>query len=520
LTLPPLIEATEFAKTFGSKRVLEGVDLVVRRGEIHALVGQNGSGKSTFIKILSGYHAPDSGAQLAVRGRHIRLPLDPGKPAELLFRFVHQDLGLFEEGSVLENLLVGRYHTRGGWRIAWADERRRGRAILEKFGLEVNPMAPLATLGEVERAILAIARAVWDIDADRDPLLVLDEPTARLPKGSVETFFSTVRSVASQGAGVLFVSHRLDEVLALADRVTVLRDGKVVASRTTDRLSVASLVGVLLGTSEAGTPAARTRSQSGDVVLSVRGLSGATVHDFNIDIRRGEIVGVTGLVGMGHDALPHLLFGSIPATSGHMQLAGQSMRVATIKPHRAMQAGLALIPGNRQRDGAAGTASVAENMTLATIRNYFRGGLLRKRDEIKAISEMIEAYDVRPAQPEMPMNSLSGGNQQKSLIAKWVATNPRVLLLDEPTHGVDVGAKGQIMQHLRSAAADGMAILLSSVEVDDLAALCDRVLVLRHGRVVSELRGDELEGVRIAEHAVAGPTSSGGQEAQVIGSGP
>jgi ribose transport system ATP-binding protein len=499
---PPVVEARGFAKTFGGRKVLNDVDLTIRPCEIRGLVGQNGSGKSTFIKILSGYHGPDPGAELRVRGEPVGLPLAPDEPARLGLSFVHQDLGLFEAGSVLENLMVGRYQTRRGWRIPWRQETARAHHLLERFGLDLDPDTPLAALSEVERAIVAIARAMSGPE-EGGGLLVLDEPTARLPRHTVDSFFNAVRSLAARGMGVLFVSHRLDEVLAITHRVTVLRDGVAVADHATAGLTQKDLATDILGFSlEQLYPEPHHSTQ--DVVLAVEGLGGGIVEDFSAVLHRGEILGLTGLVGMGHDQVLHLLFGSIPARSGTLRLAGRTLDAPGLTPRKAMGCGLALLPANRLREGGVAEASAAENITLAILDSFTVGGLLRHRREEQAVRRLMTDFDVQPVAPDLPLGTFSGGNQQKGLVAKWFARVPAVMLLDEPTHGVDVGAKRQIFRQLRDAAEGGMGVIMASVEAEDLAQICDRVIVLRHGRAVALLRGSELSAARIAEQALLG----------------
>lgn len=506
---PPIVEAKDFSKAFGGKTVLRGVDLAIQPGEIRGLVGQNGSGKSTFIKILSGYYAPEPGASLRVRGEFVELPLAPGRPAELGLHFVHQDLGLFEAGSVLENLMVGRYRPGRLWRISWRTEAARARKLLEPFGLDLDPFTPLIELTEVERTIIAIARAMSGLEGESG-LLVLDEPTSRLPTETVGTFFDAVREVAALGMGVLFVSHRLDEVLSLTQRVTVLRDGVAVADRETPGLRERDLVADILGFSlEELYP--EPHHSTAEVVVAVKGLVGGPVRGFSVEAHRGEVVGLTGLLGMGHDAVLHLLFGSLPASGGTAEVNGRRLALDTITPRQAMAAGLALLPSNRLRDGAVAAATAAENMTLATLGSFYISGFLRHRREERAVRDLMGRFEVRPVAPDLPLATFSGGNQQKALVAKWFSRQPSVMLLDEPTHGVDVGAKKQIFQHLRNAAEEGMAILVSSVEAEDLAQICDRVLVFRHGWVVAELSGVELTAVRIAEQALVGGRQEGGE---------
>lgn len=501
-SLPPILEAKGFAKTFGGRTVLSDVAITIRPEEIRGLVGQNGSGKSTFIKILSGYHHPDEGAALKVRGLPVQLPIPPDQLARLGISFVHQDLGLFEAGTVLENLLVGRYQTRPGWRIVWRDENRRTRRMLKPFGLDLHPGTPLKHLSEVERAILAIARAMSGLDVEGG-LLVLDEPTSRLPRDAVETFFDAVRDVAARGMGVLFVSHRTEEILALTTRITVLRDGKVVADRPTASFDEQTLVKAILGFSLKHLyPEAHRTTQ--DVAMTVTNLTGPTVEGFSATVHHGEIVGLTGLLGMGHDLVPHLLFGSVPATAGAIEIGNAVYRAGEMTPHGAMKAGLALLPSNRLREGGVAGASAGENITLPILRRFRVKGILRRRRETRSATDMMARFRVDPVDARLPLGTFSGGNQQKNLLAKWFSTQPRLFLLDEPTHGVDVGSKREIFRHLRDSAESGMGIVVASVEAEDLAQVCDRVLVFRHGRVVSELTGSRLTAGRIRQHTLTG----------------
>lgn len=501
-SLPPILEARGFGKTFGGRTVLRDAEMTIHPGEIRGLVGQNGSGKSTFIKILSGYHGPDDGATLAVRGRRVEFPISPDEPARLGISFVHQDLGLFEAGTVLENLLVGRYQTRPAWRISWRHETRRTRQLLEPFGLDVDPATPLTKLTEVERAIIAIARAMSGLDSNGG-LLVLDEATSRFPRDTAYAFFDAVRDVAARGMGVLFVSHRSEEVLALTDTITVFRDGVVVADCPTTDFDEQNLVKAILGFSlQHFYPEPHHTTQ--DLVLTVTDLTGPMVDGFSASVHHGEILGLTGLLGMGHDLVPHLIFGSIAATGGAIEIGGAVYSAAGMTPRRAMDVGLALLPSNRLREGGVAGASVAENVTLAILDRFHVRGLLRRRREEQTAERMMADFKVEPVAAGLPLGTFSGGNQQKSLVAKWFATQPRLLLLDEPTHGVDVGSKKQIFKHLRDSAESGTGIVIASVEAEDLAQVCDRVLVFRDGRVVSELTGSRLTAARIRQQALIG----------------
>jgi ribose transport system ATP-binding protein len=498
-----VLSARSVSKTFSGKTVLRDLDLDVRPGEVHGLLGQNGSGKSTFIKILAGFHAPDDGASLEIAGRPVALPLDPSEPHLLGLSFVHQDLGLVPEMTVLENLRIRSFETGFGWRIRWRRERRRVREALDRFGLQhVSPRVEIASLRDVERALVAIVRALEQLKGHTGGLLVLDEPTAYLPRDGVDRLFHAVRTVAAAGHGVLFVTHRLEEVRALTDRVTILRDGAHVETADTASLTERDLIERILGRS-LGELYPSAHHMRGDIALSVDGVAGSVVRSFSLQLRRGEIVGLTGLLGMGQEQVPHLLFGSQPATAGRVELGGRALDLARMSPRRAIAEGIALLPANRLREGAAQAATVTENVTLATLSAYFRRGLLNHRRERRDVAAKMREFQVVPPEPMRVFAKLSGGNQQKALLAKWFATRPRIFLLHEPTQGVDIGAKQQIFAQIRDVAEAGGAVIIASVEYEDLAHLCDRVLVFRDGEVVAELDGADLVEHRIVEQCFA-----------------
>jgi len=497
------LSARNVSKTFSGRTVLRALDLDLLPGEVHGLLGQNGSGKSTFIKILSGYHTPDDGAALTVAGKQLALPLDPREPHLLGLSFVHQDLGLVPEMTVLENLRVGSYETGLGWRIHWRRERQRVREALGRFGLEdISPDAEIGGLRDVERAMVAIVRALERLKGLTQGVLVLDEPTAYLPRDGVERLFDAVRNVAAAGIGVLFVTHRLEEVRGFTDRVTVLRDGVRVETAETASLSERELIERILGRS-LGELYPNPHEMRGERALSARDVSGKLVRSFSIDLHRGEIVGLTGLLGMGQEQVPHLLFGSERARAGTISLRGREYDLRRMSPRRAITAGVALLPANRLREGAAQSATVTENFTLPTLSTYFSRGVLRHKRERRAVATGLHEFQVVPPEPDRVFAKFSGGNQQKALLAKWFATRPEVFLLHEPTQGVDIGAKKQIFGQIRDLAEAGGAVILASVEYEDLAHLCDRVLVFRDGDVVAELRRPDLTEERIVEQCFA-----------------
>jgi ribose transport system ATP-binding protein len=498
----PIISVRNISKTFTGKQVLRDFNLDVAPGQVHGLVGQNGSGKSTLIKILAGFHAPDpsADASLTMLGRKVSLPLRAGESARLGLAFVHQDLGLIDDATVLENVRVRRYSVAAGWRIPWSRERRYVRRILEEFGLDIDPDARVSTLRQAEKAQIAILRAYDQLNAMESGLLVLDEPTPYLPRDGVERVFQTVRDVAARKFGVLFVSHRLEEVFELTDMVTVLRDGRVVDCSPTSSLDEEKLIEKILGFSlEQLYPEPHKPRQ--DQMFSVEHVSGDSVDDVSFEIHKGEILGVTGLLGMGWDRLPYVLFGAEKATGGTLTLNSKTVKLENLQPADAIKLGIAFLPANRLVDGSLQTATVTENLTIAKLGKYFSGGFLQLGRERQAVDQLLVEYDVRPPDPDRTFSTLSGGNQQKVLIAKWFETNPRVLLLHEPTQGVDVGARAQIFRRIRNAAAQGAAVLLATSEYEDVPNLCDRVIVMRSGRAIAELQGSSLTTERIVEQS-------------------
>ncbi|MBD0328810.1 MAG: sugar ABC transporter ATP-binding protein [Thermoleophilia bacterium] len=502
----PMLAARRLSKRFGSTRALDDVTLEVAPSEVHALLGQNGSGKSTLIKVLSGYHAPDEGA-IDVRGRPLPLPPSADDARRLGISFVHQDLGLVDSLSVLDNLRVGRYETGLGGRIRWRDERRRARALLRDFELALDPDVRVGRLAQTEKAIVAIVRALQDLEQwAGGGLLVLDEPTASLPEDEVRRLFAAVEHAKERGSSVLFVTHRLDEVLAISDRVSVLRDGRLVATRPTSELDHASLVTLILGR-ELGELYPPVEHRPAATVLEVRGLAGSVVRDLSLALREGEVLGLTGLVGAGHDELPYLVSGARRAQAGEVVLRGRSLGLPS--PAEAAAAGIGFLPGDRQRLAGIPRARVRENVTVAGLTRYRGRFGLDARRERRDAAATLERLQVHPRDPERRLAELSGGNQQKALLGRWLQVRPAVLLLDEPTHGVDVGSRQAIFGILEQAAEAGTSILYASAEYDDLAHLCDRVLVFHRGRVVRELSGAALTADAVAAACYHVPDAGG-----------
>jgi ribose transport system ATP-binding protein len=504
---PPRLELRRLSKSFGGTRALRDVDLSVLPGEVHGLLGENGSGKSTLIKVLAGFHDPDDG-ELLIDGEPVRLPLPPGQFRELGMSFVHQDLGLVEELSVLENLRVADIAaSRSRWRIPWRRERRRARETFERYGVRIEPSALVGDLKPVERALLAIVRALEEIRAvgRGQGLLVLDEPTVFLPREGVERLFALVRDAAAAGASILFVSHDLDEVREITDRVTVLRDGALVGTVDTAQTDEAAFVEMIIGRRLAALPTVEHADLTGtEVAVSVRGVSGTTVNDVSFDMHAGEVVGLTGLLGSGFEEVPYLLYGARSARAGELAFDGVTIDLARLTPSTATRAGLALIPADRKTDGSVGSLPVVENMALAVLDRYFNGVALERRRMRRETAAVMRTFDVRPNDPALPYGALSGGNQQKALLAKWFQTEPRLLLLDEPTQGVDVGARQQIFDLVRRSVAErGLHVLCASSDYEQLSVLCNRVIVFGRGRVWRELVGEDVTKERIIEQCYA-----------------
>jgi ribose transport system ATP-binding protein len=518
----PVLELRQLSKTFGGARALDDVSLSIRPGEVHGLLGENGSGKSTLIKILNGFHAPDSGGELEVGGEPVKLPLRPGQFRELGLSFVHQDLGLVLDLSVVENLRVAQVVARSGVRIDWRDEYRKARETFERYGLSIDPAQRVDALSETGRALLAIVRAVEEIrlaqaaHARTGGLLVLDEPTVFLPRDGVEQLFSIIRGIVASGdASVLFVSHDLDEVRQITDRVTVLRDGRLQGTLVTAEASDQDLVEMIVGRRLAELGAPEHAPAGGEPGLVATNVAGGSVEHVDLTVNRGETVGLTGLRGAGWEDLPYLLFGGRPARSGTLSAGDTQHELPSLTPTQAVELGLALLPADRQRDASVPGLTLGENVMLQVLDRYGSRTGLRLGALNAGARAKLEELDVRPPEPHAAFGSLSGGNQQKAVLAKWLQSEPDVLLLHEPTQGVDIGARQHIFGILRDVAASGTSIVCSSSDFEQLAAVCDRVLVFGRGRVVSELRGDDVTKERIAERVYNSVTlreSTGGDE--------
>jgi len=525
---PPAVELRGISKDFGTNRALDGVDLRIGHGEVVGLVGQNGSGKSTLVKILAGVYEPEPGGRLFVSGEEVSLPLAPGQAGQIGLSFVYQNLALAPGLSVLENLTLGQ-RIQGGTRalapIHWRRERRDAAAVLDRYEVTLDLDRRTGELAPVDQARLAIVRAAEDLRRFRTQsgykhsVLVLDEPTVFLPEEDVEHLFDVIRAVVAEGAAVLFISHDLTAVRSITDRVVVLRDARVVADVVAGEIDEHALVDLIVGVPmrlAQSAPAAEVTSAAGPAGqpgtaegtngaggVTVEHLSGGRLADLSLEIGPGEVVGVAGLIGSGAEDLPYLLFGAQPATGGTLRLGDATLDVAGLSPQRSVRRRMALVPADRALLGLSEGLTVWENLVMLVEDEHYRSGIFRRAELVSLAGEAIEKFEIRPPHTHAVTGTLSGGNQQKALVAKWLLARPRLLLLHEPTQGVDVGARRDIYRFVQSAAAlDQMAVLWVTTDFGELAEVCSRVIVVSQGREIATLVGDELSNDEISAAAL------------------
>jgi ribose transport system ATP-binding protein len=498
---PAVISVKGLTKRFAGVLALDNVDLEVRRGEIHGLLGENGSGKSTLIKVLAGYHDVDDG-EIEVSGRLIKLPLAPGRFRELGLAFVYQDLGLIPNLSVLENLRLPEILSSGAY-ISWSAQRKMTKELFERYGLPIDPSSKIEDLRPVEKAQLAIVRAIEGLRHSITQndlvggLLVLDEPTVFLPLQEVEILFRLIHEIAASGSSVLLVSHDLDEVKKHCDRITVLRDGRRVGTVSTGETSKADLVRMIVGKNLDESISPRLNKSSHKVVASVQGLTSELLDSIDLEVSEGEVLGLTGLMGSGFDDTVYYMFGAKQARSGNFTINGKQFDLTEMTPVKSLKQSVVLIPADRNKEACIGTMSITENVNGLILDKYVRRGFLQRGQLRRQAAQMMETFDIRPRDPKLSLSALSGGNQQKVVLAKWLQVSPSLMLLHEPTQGVDVGARQQILTVIRNAVNNGMSVVCASNDYEQLELFCDRVLVFDRGRIVGELVGLDISKERI-----------------------
>ncbi|NNN19811.1 MAG: sugar ABC transporter ATP-binding protein [Acidimicrobiaceae bacterium] len=514
------LAVNDVTKSFGGTAALKDVSLKIELGEVHALLGHNGSGKSTLIKVISGYHRPDSGT-VEVNGHEIHYPTSALLLKDYGVSFMHQDIGLVPTLSILENLRIGRLETGVLKNIRWRRERRTVSRLLSSFGLDLSPDTPVSRLSAAERTVVGVLRAFQDVTGresteNEGGLVILDEPTAALPEEEKKRLFNVIKQVAASGLGVLMITHHLEEPLQFANRVSVLRDGELVASDDICNHSYDSLAELVVGHSVVKSTKIQGRSFSDcEEVVTVKELKGQVINGVSFSVIRGEILGLTGLMGAGHEELPFLLYGAQRPVDGFVSIRGKTF---VPDPVRARRNGLAFVSGDRIRAGGVLSASVAENVTLPVLRSVVgKMGWLRSGEEQAIVQSVLNRFQIKLTSPNLPFSALSGGSQQKALIGRWVGSGPQILLLQEPTAGVDIGASQEIIAILRQFASTGGTVIFSSEQYEDVASLSDRVLVFRDGRISSILSGTDVTPENIVARSYGKIEAGTGSPEQYLG---
>ncbi|MFH9431894.1 sugar ABC transporter ATP-binding protein [Streptomyces sp. NPDC017615] len=501
---PPLLSMTGITKAFPGVRALDGVDLDVQEGEVHCLLGQNGAGKSTLIKVLAGAHQPDTGS-IHWRGEPVTLR-SPIAAMRLGIATIYQELDLVEHLSVAENVHLGHEPTVAGFVVRGRAARDSTAALLRRLGHpEIEPGRQVGDLSAAQQQIVSMARALsHDVR-----LIVMDEPSAALDPDEVDNLFRVVAGLTAEGVAVVYISHRLEEIRRIGDRVTVLKDGRAVArglpAKTTPTRDVVTL---MTGRDvEYVFPGRPALPPAGEPVLEVRGLArGGEFDPFDLVVRPGEIVGIAGLVGSGRSEILETVYGARRPDAGHVVVGGRPVRPGSVRA--AVRAGIGLAPEERKAQALLMLESVTRNVSVSSLSRFARAGWIDRGAELVAARAATRELSLRPDNPSVPVRTLSGGNQQKAVLARWLLRGCRVLLLDEPTRGVDVGARAELYAVVRRLADEGLAVLLVSSEVPEVLGLADRVLVLREGRVVHEAPARDLDEHRVLDLVMEGSPAS------------
>jgi ribose transport system ATP-binding protein len=503
------LSASGLVKEFAGIRALDNVAIDLGDGEIHALLGANGSGKSTLVKVLTGVYQPDHGT-ITIGGKQLPAIASPVQAAQLGIAVVHQEAPLIDTMTVAESVALFRGYPMRGGRIAWDKLHAETEAMLRAHNVQVDPRRLGARLSPAERALVSVVVALDQVKSGLQ-LLILDEVTAPLPQKQAEAFLDHVRTIANNGTAVLMVTHRLAELQGRADRVTVLRNGRVVHTGAADAADHKQLVGMMVGASTTSVEPASTgkgtgamarlwkafdpraiisapQRVAGETVLVADHLSGENLRDVSFTLRRGEIVGIAGLAESGIAELPLVLGGVVPRAGGRLSVEGMDLP-QQMTPSRAIDAGIGLLPVDRLRSGGIATLDITENALLPALSRFWHA---RAREQ-DVMENVIGAFDVQPPRRDTLLGKLSGGNQQKVLLAKWLSLRPNVLILEDPTSGVDPNARATMFRMMREAAQEGVAILFLSTEPDQLAAMCSRIIVLRDGEIATELTGSDLD---------------------------
>jgi rhamnose transport system ATP-binding protein len=491
----PALQAEHVSKAYGGVHALRDVSFDVRAGEVHALVGENGAGKSTLIRILTGATVPDEG-EVRFRGE-LTGPLNPAIAKGLGIAAVYQQPALFPDLTVAENIAIASESMKAWRRVDWPERRRHAEKVLARVGASIRPDALVRSLTLPEQQLLDIARAV-----DENPAaIIFDEPTASLGPRETENLIRIVQELRERGTAVVYISHRFEELFRIADRVTVLRDGSRVGTFAMREVTAEQLIHLMIGR-ELAPRGDRAGREHGSPVLEVRGLGcrRSGLQNISLTLRRGEVLGLAGFVGAGRTQLAECIFGLVPADEGEIAIDGKSVHVSS--PREAIALGLAYVPEDRRRHGVIAKFSVTWNVTLSSLRRLARFGFLRTDAELRLTQLYIDRLRIRTSSPGAPVNELSGGNQQKVVLARSLATEPRVLILDEPTQGVDIGAKAEIHALIDTLSAQGIGILLISSDLPEILQWSDRIAVMKNGRIAGLLEGEQMNAANVMRLAL------------------
>ena len=500
MTTEPLLRMAGIAKSFPGVRALRGVDFEVGRGEVHALLGENGAGKSTLLKILAGAQAPDAGS-ITFDGAEVRLA-SPHAAQLLGIVTIYQEFNLIPTLSVAENVFIGRLPVRAG-RVDWRLLHRRTAELAAEVGLEVDPRRLVADLSVAEQQMVEIARAL----SMAAKLVVMDEPTSALSDKEVQRLFAIVRGLKAKGIAVVFVTHRLEEVMRICERITVLRDGMLAGRAEVREISIDGIIRLMVGREVDRLFAHRTTSGAGTVALAVDGVArgrdardphAVVLHDVRLEVRRGEILGLAGLVGAGRTELARAIFGADPIQRGRVLVDGREVRIRS--PIDAIRAGIGLVPEDRKQQALFLALAIRNNLSVTSMDRLVNlVGLLRRREEDRLVERFRQKLGIRMASPDQAVGNLSGGNQQKVVLARWLALQPKVLIVDEPTRGIDVAAKAEVHTLLYELAGAGIAILAISSELPEILTISDRILTMREGRITGEIDRAEATEERLMQ---------------------
>lgn len=483
------------SKSFPGVMALDNVFLGVETGEVHAVVGENGAGKSTLMKILAGAYTKDGGS-IFLDGEEVQID-GPLEAQSMGIAIIYQHLNMIPDLTAAENIFVGRFPRKYG-KIDYRTLNNEAEKLLEEVGAEFSPNTIVRDLSIADRQLIAIAKAL-SINAS---VVVMDEPTSSLTPAEVQMLFDLIHKIRSSGTSVIFISHHMDEIFSITDRVTVLRDGKYIGSWKTAELTEDALVVHMIGR-PVDNLFPKEHVHSGGILLDVEHLSSPGLfEDVSFHLREGEVLGIGGLVGAGRTELVKTLFGELPRSGGRIIIAGVSVNIRS--PNDAVKAGMALVPEDRGGEGAILNDSVTHNISITVLNQFFHGGKINTRNENTFAESYVRSLAIKTPDVEQKVEHLSGGNQQKVVLSKWFATNPRILILDEPTRGIDVGAKAEIYRLIRTMTAKGMGVIMISSELPELMALSDRVMVMCRGRLVSSMSREDATSERVMLAAAGG----------------